>query len=52
MRGGLYIETGFDYKEFFTEPKKNKERLLLLKNVTHYLQVNTAPDIPVMQHYL
>jgi hypothetical protein len=24
MRGGLYIETGFDYKEFFTEPKKKQ----------------------------
>jgi len=33
MRGGLYIETGFNYKKFFMEVKKNKERFSPVKNV-------------------
>jgi len=29
MRGGLYIETGFDYKKIFKETKKRKSGLAL-----------------------
>jgi hypothetical protein len=34
MRGGLYIETGFNYKKFFTETEKKKERFSPVKNLT------------------
>jgi len=34
MRGGLYIETGFNYKKFFKESKKKRERFSPVKNVT------------------
>jgi len=49
MRGGLYIEIGFEYKEFFRRFEKKEERLGPVKIPRHHLQVNTTPEILGMQ---